>query len=71
MDKDKIKNFAEKVISDMGAAMATGMAYVGTKTGLFRTMANHGPMTMNEVIEQSGLQARYVEEWLNFHRGVN
>lgn len=64
MDKDKIKNFAEKVISDMGAAMATGMAYVGTKTGLFRTMANHGPMTMNEVIEQSGLQARYVEEWL-------
>ena len=35
MDKNKIKTFADHVISDMGSAMGAGLAYVGTKVGLF------------------------------------
>ena len=64
MDKDRIKSFAEKVNTDAAGAMTAGMAYIGTKTGLFRAMAGKGAMTAASVAEASGLQPRYVEEWL-------
>ena len=64
MDKDRIKTFAEKVNTDAAGAMTAAMAYVGTKVGLFRAMAGKGPMTAGTVAEASGLQPRYVEEWL-------
>ncbi len=65
MDRDKIKSFADKVYGDMAGAMTAGMAYVGTRTGLFRAMAHKGPMRAEEVVGATGLKARYVEEWLN------
>ncbi len=65
MDKDKVKLFSEKVFADMAGAMTAGMAYLGVKTGLFRAMAGAGPMTLEEVVARSGLERRYVEEWLN------
>ncbi len=64
MDKNKIKAFANKVFTDMAGAMVAGLSYVGTKTGLFRAMAGKGPLSLAEVVRQSGLQPRYVEEWL-------
>ena len=64
IDKNKLKAFSERVFDDMSASLASGMAYVGVKTGLFRVMAQQGPMSCEQVVERSGLQARYVEEWL-------
>ena len=48
----------------MAGAMTAGMVYLGVKTGLFRVMANRGAMQAHEVVKASGLQPRYVEEWL-------
>jgi 2-polyprenyl-3-methyl-5-hydroxy-6-metoxy-1,4-benzoquinol methylase len=45
--------------------MVAGMGYLGVKTGLFRAMAGKGAMRLDEVVQASGLQPRYVEEWLN------
>ena len=64
MDRDKVKSFAERVFADMAGAMTAGMGYVGVKTGLFRAMAGKGPMRADELATASGLQPRYVEEWL-------
>ena len=64
MDKDRIKTFAEKVNQDAAGAMTAGMAYIGTKMGLFRAMAGKGPLDAAAVAKLSGLQPRYVEEWL-------
>ena len=64
MDRDKIKVFSEKIFADMAGAMIAGMGYLGTQTGLFRAMAGKGPMRSEDVVRVSGLQARYVEEWL-------
>jgi 2-polyprenyl-3-methyl-5-hydroxy-6-metoxy-1,4-benzoquinol methylase len=63
-DRDKIRAFADKVYGDMAGAMAAGMAYIGTKTGLFRAMIGKGAMHLDDVVQASGLQPRYVEEWL-------
>jgi len=64
VDKEKIKLAADKVFRDMAGAMAAGMAYVGARTGLFRAMSGKGPMPAEDVVRESGLQPRYVEEWL-------
>ena len=44
-----MKTFANKVYGDMAGAMAVGMAYVGVKMGLFRTMAGKGHVRADEV----------------------
>lgn len=64
MNKDKVKAFTNKIFDDMAGAMTAGLSYVGTKTGLFRSMAGKGPLTMEQVVRECGLQSRYVEEWL-------
>ncbi|HBN29775.1 MAG TPA: SAM-dependent methyltransferase, partial [Rhodobacteraceae bacterium] len=42
MNKDRIKTFADRVYRDVSGAMVTGMADIGTRTGLFRAMAGQG-----------------------------
>lgn len=64
MDREKTKRVAEQVFRDMAGAMTAGMIYVGTHTGLFRAMQGKGPMRLEEVVRASGMQSRYVEEWL-------
>jgi len=64
MDKQRIKSFVEKVFGDMAGAMTAGLCYVGIETGLFRAMAEKGPMSLEDVVRESGLERRYVEEWL-------
>jgi 2-polyprenyl-3-methyl-5-hydroxy-6-metoxy-1,4-benzoquinol methylase len=65
IDKDKLKAAADKVFADMAGAMTAGLCHVGAVTGLFRTMAGKGPLLHADVVRESGLQPRYVEEWLN------
>jgi len=64
MDKERMKSFSQQVFRDMAGGMTAGLAYLGTTTGLFRAMAGQGPMTATQVTAASGLQPRYVEEWL-------
>jgi 2-polyprenyl-3-methyl-5-hydroxy-6-metoxy-1,4-benzoquinol methylase len=64
MDREKTKRVADQVFRDMAGAMTAGMVYVGTRTGLFRAMAGKGAMRLDDVVKQTGLQRRYVEEWL-------
>jgi len=64
MDKDRIKSFADRVYRDVSGAMVTGMADIGTRTGLFRAMAGRGPLSAAALSKATGLQRRYVEEWL-------
>jgi ubiquinone/menaquinone biosynthesis C-methylase UbiE len=64
MDREKTKLVAEKLFRDMAGAMTAGMVYVGTRTGLFRAMQGKGPMRLEDVVRESRMQARYVEEWL-------
>jgi 2-polyprenyl-3-methyl-5-hydroxy-6-metoxy-1,4-benzoquinol methylase len=64
MDKERVKVAVEHVFRDMAGAMTAGMAFVGTRTGLFRAMQGKGPMSADALARATGLQPRYVEEWL-------
>ena len=65
MDKEKLKTFTNHVFRDMAGAMSAGLGYLGVRTGLFKAMQGQGPMSCDRVVEISGLQSRYVLEWLN------
>jgi 2-polyprenyl-3-methyl-5-hydroxy-6-metoxy-1,4-benzoquinol methylase len=65
MDREKTKAAMDRLFRDMAGAMSAGMVYVGIRTGLFRAMQGAGPMRLEEAVRASGMQPRYVEEWLN------
>jgi 2-polyprenyl-3-methyl-5-hydroxy-6-metoxy-1,4-benzoquinol methylase len=64
VDREKTKAALDKVFRDMAGAMTAGMAFVGTRAGLFRAMQGKGPLGLADVVRASRLQPRYVEEWL-------
>ena len=41
------------------------LAFIGDKLGLFRLLANAGPLTTNQVAERAGVNDRLVREWLS------
>jgi len=64
VDREKSKLALDRVLRDMAGAMSAGMAFVGTRTGLFRAMQGQGPMRVDDLARASRLERRYVEEWL-------
>ncbi len=64
IDKEKARQALDKVFRDMAGAMSAGMVYVGVKTGLWRAMEGKGALSSSALAEKTGLEPRYVEEWL-------
>lgn len=48
----------------MGGAFTMALGYVGDRLGLFRAMAGAGALTSEELAAKTGLNERYVREWL-------
>jgi SAM-dependent methyltransferase len=59
------KPIAERVVDDVGGAFTVGLAYIGSKLGLFSTLGALGRSPSGELARRTGLQDRYVREWLN------
>ncbi len=61
----KAEAFAEKMIGVLNDGALALMASIGHRTKLFDTMAILPPATSAQIAEATGLQERYVREWLN------
>lgn len=64
MDKERTQRFMQKLVGDIGTAMAGALVFVGDRTGLFRAMAGAGPVAAERLADETGIHPRYVEEWL-------
>ena len=64
VDQDKLMSFLGKVVGDFGAAMSAILTYIGDKYGLYRTLAQKGPMNSHQLAQETGTTERYVREWL-------
>ncbi len=64
IDPVKLDKFMGQALGEMGAAMNAALVRIGDKLGLYRAMADAGPMTSAEVAEKTGTTERYVREWL-------
>jgi len=64
-DQSKADRFAERLVGAVNEAGVVIMLSIGHRTGLFDTLARMTPATSEEVAAESGLNERYVREWLN------
>ena len=63
--QQRIEQFAGQVVTDLAAAMAGVMTNLGHKLGLYRAMAESGPINSEELARLTATNERSVREWLN------
>lgn len=65
LNPQKAEAFAEKMISVLNQGALALMASIGHRTRLFDTLSILPPATSGQIAEATGLQERYVREWLH------
>jgi SAM-dependent methyltransferase len=63
IDMDKLNAFIGRFVSDLGAAVHTGMVVIGEKLGLYKALAV-GAMSSAELAAKTQTDERYLREWL-------
>ena len=62
-EPDATNAFAARVLQDWGGAHIVALAYIGDRLGIFRALAEAGPVTSEGLADRTGLDERYVREW--------
>ena len=52
-------------MTEFGAGLNIALVILGERLGLYKAMAEAGPMTSDELAQKLGCAERYVREWLN------
>jgi 2-polyprenyl-3-methyl-5-hydroxy-6-metoxy-1,4-benzoquinol methylase len=63
-DEQKSEAFADSMVESLNQASMVLMTSIGHRAGLFDTMAEMEPSTTHQIAETSGLNERYIREWL-------
>lgn len=64
IDQNKLDQAIGKMLQDLGSAASGALVLVGDKLGLYRALAETGPLTSAELAQQTKTSERYVREWL-------
>ena len=64
IDTDKVEKFSARIMEDYGNTLRGAMLYIGDKVGLFKALWRLGAVTQEELARDTGLNARYLREWL-------
>jgi hypothetical protein len=52
-DRQKLKEFVNRVVADVGAGMSAALVVLGDRLGLYKAMAGAGPLTPAELASAS------------------
>src|SRR5687767_9627335 len=65
INEEKMNAFLGKVVEDFGAALSSGLVYIGQRLGLYKAMAEAGEaLSPQELADRTGTTERYIREWL-------
>src|SRR5687767_14928041 len=65
IDDVKLQAFVGQAVSELGATLGAALVVIGDRLGLFKAMADAGPVSSAELAQRTGTAERYVREWLN------
>ena len=65
IDEGKFEALQGKVMGDVGGALGLFMAYLGDQAGVYAALEEHGPCDHDSLAEHTGLNSRYLREWLS------
>src|SRR6476620_422774 len=63
IDMNKLNAFIGQFVTDLGAAVHTGMVVIGERLGLYKTLAAD-PLTSSQLAARTKTDERYLREWL-------
>ncbi len=64
VDQEQLDELLGRFVNDLGATMSAGNVLLGDKLGLYRALAEAGPLTPGELAAYTGTAERLVREWL-------
>ena len=64
LDETKMNQFVGQMLSDLGGAASIALVRIGDALGLYKILHAKGPMTGRELSAESGVNERYLREWL-------
>ena len=64
IDFDKVQAMAGTVMQHVAGSVSLMMAYLGDQAGVFAAMDGEGPMTLEQLAGKTGLNPKYLHEWL-------
>ncbi|HEY2607252.1 MAG TPA: class I SAM-dependent methyltransferase [Paraburkholderia sp.] len=64
IDQDKLQSFMGRMVGEFGAVASAPLILLGDRLGLYKAMADQGPMSAAQVAERAEVTERYVREWL-------
>nr|WP_251359836.1 class I SAM-dependent methyltransferase [Kangiella sp. TOML190] len=65
INEDKFNQLFGKVLGDVAGAMGLLMAYIGDQSGTYQALEQNGPCSAQELASSTGLNERYLMEWLS------
>ena len=64
VNPDKLNQFIEKFLGDVGAAIQGPSILIGEQLGLYKALAADGPLSSEGLAAKTGIPERYAREWL-------
>jgi 2-polyprenyl-3-methyl-5-hydroxy-6-metoxy-1,4-benzoquinol methylase len=61
---DALQAMMGRVLTDLGAAANGALVILGDRLGIYRSLAEAGPSSSSALAERTGLDERYLREWL-------
>jgi 2-polyprenyl-3-methyl-5-hydroxy-6-metoxy-1,4-benzoquinol methylase len=63
IDATRAEEFVGRLFQSASGAVETLVVYLGDRLGLYRTLAERGPLTPGELAGAAGIHPRYAREW--------
>jgi 2-polyprenyl-3-methyl-5-hydroxy-6-metoxy-1,4-benzoquinol methylase len=64
MNEERLNQLLGRFLDDFGAVFHGAMVVIGDKLGLYKALAEAGPLSAKELADRTATTERYVSEWL-------
>jgi 2-polyprenyl-3-methyl-5-hydroxy-6-metoxy-1,4-benzoquinol methylase len=64
LEPERLRDFSRRLFGQLSGAVTSALVYLGDELGLYRALAEGGPATSAELAARTGLDERWVREWL-------